>query len=128
MATLAYETFRVFFLDGRNVVLADRTMWTGTVDGVQIHPREIVRATLEAGATALILAHNHPSSSATPSDSDLAMTAQVVLACAPINVTVHDHLIIARDGAFSMRAAGIMAGFEASEAARRKACIDVSHD
>lgn len=123
MTPLTHEVFRIFFLDGRNRVLADREMWRGTVDGVQVHPREIIRAALDTGATALILTHNHPASSAHPSDGDIEITAQVLRACMPINVVLHDHLIIAADGSFSMRAAGILDTLERNEAIHRKTSL-----
>lgn len=108
MARLTRETFRVLYLDGLNRVLDDRTMWTGTVDRVQIHPREIVAAAIASGATALVLAHNHPTSSATPTAKDIAETRRVVDACATIDVIVHDHILVSRTGLFSMRWAGML--------------------
>ncbi len=108
MAQLPRETFRVLFLDGMNCILDDRTMWTGTVDRVQVHPREIVAAAIETGATALVLAHNHPTSSAVPTAVDIAQTRRIVDACATIDVVVHDHIVVAHHGLFSMRAAGML--------------------
>lgn len=108
MLKLEIEVFRVIFLNGHNVVLSDQVMWTGTVNSVQAHPREIIKQAILLGATAVILAHNHPSSSAYPSATDLAITRNIVVACAAIDVEVHDHMIVARDGAFSMRSAGIL--------------------
>jgi DNA repair protein RadC len=108
MLPLEIEVFRVIFLDGCNRVLSDQVMWTGTVNSVQAHPREIIKQAILLGATAIILAHNHPSSSAYPSATDLAITRNIVIACAAIDVEVHDHMIVAHDGAFSMRSAGIL--------------------
>ncbi len=102
MAHLPRETFRVLFLDAGNRLLADETMWEGTVNRVQIHPREVVRRALETQATALILAHNHPSGDPSPSRHDVAMTNKLVAACSPIDLLVHDHIIVARTGWFSM--------------------------
>ena len=102
MAHLACETFRVFFLDSGNRLLADRTMWTGTIDAVQVHPREVVREALTLGATALIAAHNHPSGSAAPTAGDLKVTERLVRACGTLGIILHDHIIVARDGIFSM--------------------------
>lgn len=108
MLPLEIEVFRVIFLDGNNAILSDQVMWTGTVNSVQAHPREIIKQAILLGATAIILAHNHPSSSAYPSATDLAITRNIVVACAAVDVEVHDHMIVARDGAFSMRSAGIL--------------------
>jgi DNA repair protein RadC len=108
MLHLEIEVFRVIFLDGKNAILSDQVMWTGTVNSVQAHPREIIKQAVLLGATALILAHNHPSASAYPSKMDLTITRNIVVACAAIDVEVHDHMIVASDGAFSMQSAGIL--------------------
>lgn len=108
MSQLKQEAFRVLFLDCNNRLLADRVMWRGTVSGVQIHPREVLREALGCDATALILAHNHPSGDPTPSEQDIAITHRLVAACEPFDVAVHDHIIISRAGFLSMRAEGFM--------------------
>ncbi len=108
MLKLDIEVFRVIFLNGTNAILSDQVMWTGTVNSVQAHPREIIKQAILLGATAIILAHNHPSSPAYPSATDLEVTRNIVVACGAIDIDVHDHMIIARDGAFSMRTAGIL--------------------
>jgi DNA repair protein RadC len=119
MAALRRETFRVLFLDGDNQVIADRKMWTGTVDSVQVHPREIVREALLCGATAVVLAHNHPSSQARPTGDDLATTRRIVDACATVGVIVHDHLIVSKTEVFSLGRAGLLpSASELWEAAR----------
>lgn len=102
MAALKRENFRVLFLDCGNHLLLDRVMWEGTVNKVQVHPREVVRVAIETGATALILAHNHPSGRPQPTGDDLRITRQIVAACAPLDIIVHDHLIVACQGVFSM--------------------------
>lgn len=108
MSQLKQEVFRVLFLDCNNRLLADQVMWRGTVSGVQIHPREVLREALGCDATALILAHNHPSGDPTPSQQDVAITHRLVAACEPFDVAVHDHIIISRAGFLSMRAEGFM--------------------
>jgi DNA repair protein RadC len=108
MASLRRETFRVLFLDAGNRLLADEIMWEGTVNRVQIHPREVIRRAIETGATALILAHNHPGGNTQPSRHDVAMTNQLIAACAPIDLFVHDHIIVGRSGWFSMAAHGLI--------------------
>jgi DNA repair protein RadC len=80
-------------------------MWEGSVNCVQVHPREIVRTALETGATALILAHNHPSGRCNASQEDIAITSQIVAACKLMDIAVHDHLIVGRHNVFSMRQA-----------------------
>jgi DNA repair protein RadC len=103
MASLTREIFRVLYLDAANHLLLDRIMWEGSVDRVQIHPREIVRTALETSATALILVHNHPSGQAEASREDIAITRQIVGACRLMQIAVHDHVIVAKSGTFSMR-------------------------
>lgn len=108
MAHLTREVFRVIFLDSNNRLLADKIMWEGTVAGVQVHPREVVREALDLDATALIFVHNHPSGDPTPSRHDISITRRLMAACEPFDVAVHDHIIIARCGFLSMRSRGLM--------------------
>lgn len=112
MAGRDREMFRAFFLDGSNRLLADRVMWTGTVDRVQAHPRELVRVALDVGAVAVLVVHNHVSAPPQPSQEDLRVTAKLVQAFAPFDLTLSDHLIVARQGCYSMRAAGVLARIE----------------
>lgn len=102
MAGAPRENFRVLFLDAANHLLLDRTMWEGTVSSVQTHPREIVRLALLHNATALILAHNHPSGCTRPSREDIKITQNIINACRPLDICVHDHLIISRNGVASI--------------------------
>ena len=108
MAHLTREVFRVLFLDSNNRLLADRIMWEGTVAGVQVHPREVIRDALDLDATALILVHNHPSGDPTPSRHDISITRKLMAACEPFDVAIHDHIIIARGGFLSMRCQGLL--------------------
>ncbi len=102
MAGAPRENFRVLFLDAANHLLLDRIMWEGTVSSVQAHPREIVRLALQHNATALILAHNHPSGCMQPSREDIKITQHIIHACRPLDICVHDHLIITRSGVASI--------------------------
>jgi DNA repair protein RadC len=87
-------------------------MWVGTVDRVQAHPRELVRAALSLGAVAALVAHNHVSATAQPSQEDICFTAKLVNAFAPFDLRLHDHIIVGRDGCYSMRAAGVLKKIE----------------
>ena len=102
------EQFRVIFLDRKNQLIADEVMNRGTVDHAPVYPREVVRRALELSASAVILVHNHPSGDPTPSSADVEMTRQVVEAGRVLNVTVHDHLVVGRDGVASLKALGLM--------------------
>jgi DNA repair protein RadC len=102
------EQFRVLFLDGRNKLLADEVQGTGTINHAPAYPREVVRRCLELHATAVILAHNHPSGETTPSREDVALTADIVRAASTMGITVHDHIIIGRGKWLSFRAAKLL--------------------
>lgn len=102
------EQFRILYLDRKNVLIADEEQARGTVDHVPVYPREVVKRALELNASALILVHNHPSGDPTPSDSDIAMTAQVQDAATVLGITLHDHLIIGKSRELSFRAEGYL--------------------
>jgi DNA repair protein RadC len=103
MAFLDREEFRILFLDKKNGLIADEVQSTGTVDHAPVYPREIMRRALELNATALILVHNHPSGEPSPSAVDIQLTNQIVALGKSLNVAVHDHLIIAREGFASFK-------------------------
>jgi DNA repair protein RadC len=103
------EVFTALYLDHRNHLLAFEHLQEGTVDHTAVYPREILRRTLELHATGLILSHNHPAGSLEPSEGDKQLTRQVLAAARPMGVTVHDHLILAAEGHFSFRQAGLLA-------------------
>ncbi len=96
-----------FLLDKRNQLLADEVMGHGTVDHAPVYPREVVRRALELSASAVILVHNHPSGDPTPSRADVEITRQVVEAGKTLNIAVHDHLVVGRDGVASFKALGL---------------------
>ena len=101
------EQFRVLYLDKKNQLIADEVMNRGTVDHAPVYPREVVRRALELAASSLILVHNHPSGDPNPSAADVEMTKQVVEAGRPLRVSVHDHLVVGRDGVASLKALGL---------------------
>jgi len=103
MAFAEREEFRILFLDKKNGVIADESQGVGTVDQTPVYPREVVRRALELAATALILVHNHPSGDPTPSTQDVKMTLDIIAMAAPLGVTVHDHVIVARNGHASLK-------------------------
>jgi DNA repair protein RadC len=102
------EQFRVLFLDKRNQLIADETQAVGTVDHTPVYPREVVKRALELAATAVILVHNHPSGDPTPSAADIQMTQAIVEAARPFGISVHDHIIVGRDGHASLKALKLM--------------------
>ena len=102
------EQFRVLFLDNRNQLLLDEVQNRGTVDHAPVYPREVVRRALELSAKNLIIVHNHPSGDPTPSRADIDMTRQIVEAAQALAITVHDHLVVGRQGVASFRQLGLM--------------------
>ena len=108
MAHEKRENFRVIFLNRKNQLMTDEVQQIGTVDHTPVYPREIVRRALELGATAMILVHNHPSGDPTPSDSDIAMTEEIIKAATALDILVHDHLIISQNGHISFKSMGLL--------------------
>jgi len=103
MAFSDKEQFRIIFLDKRNQIIADEVQQTGTVDHTPVYPREVVKRGLELSATALILVHNHPSGDPTPSRADIQMTQQIVEIAKPLGISVHDHIIVGKEGHASLK-------------------------
>jgi DNA repair protein RadC len=101
------EQFRILFLDRRNQLIADEVQGRGTVDHTPVYTREVVKRALELSASAIILAHNHPSGDPSPSKADIEMTRQIAEVASKLGVTVHDHIILGRDGHHSLKAAGV---------------------
>lgn len=108
MAHLPAERLRVLFLNAKNRLLRDELVCEGSVNEAPIYPREIMRRALEVGATALILAHNHPSGDAQPSEGDIAATRRVAEAARALDIRIHDHVILARSGWSSLRTLGLI--------------------
>lgn len=98
------EQFRVLFLDGRNKLIADEVQGIGTINHAPAYPREVVRRCLELHATAVILAHNHPSGEPAPSREDVALTTEIAKAAATMGIVVHDHIVVGRGKWLSFRA------------------------
>ncbi len=108
MANETNEHFRVLFLNKKNEIIKDEVQQTGTVDHTPAYPREVMKRALELGATALILAHNHPSGDPTPSPADVSLTKQIIKAAAPFDIVIHDHLVISRNGTQSFKSLGLI--------------------
>lgn len=108
MADEQAEMFRILFLDKKNTLIADEIQQRGTIDHTPVYPREVVKRTLELGASAVILVHNHPSGDPTPSRADIEMTREIVKAAQALNIRVHDHLVIGKEREASFKALGLL--------------------
>jgi len=109
MRNKSREEFKAVFLDAKNRVISSETLFTGTLTASAVYPREVVSAALRHHAAAVIFAHNHPSGDPHPSEEDVAITRRLVQACAVMDITVHEHLIIGGNGYFSFADQGYMA-------------------
>lgn len=108
MAHLTIERMRVLYLNSKNMLVRDEVASEGSVDQTAVYTREIIRRAMDLGATAIILVHNHPSGDSAPSRQDISMTREIADAGKKLGVSVHDHIIIGKDGFSSMRSAGVI--------------------
>ena len=108
MAHLTVERVRVLYLNTQNRLIQDHHVGDGSIDEAAIHPREVIRRGLDIGATALILVHNHPSGNPEPSRADIQITNRIAEAGRLLGITVHDHVIVGRNGHVSLRAKGLI--------------------
>ena len=94
LRSLPHEVFACIWLDNQHRVLSYEPLFNGTIDGAAVYPREVVRRALSHNAAAVILAHNHPSGVAEPSDADRQITARLTESLQAIEVRVLDHLVV----------------------------------
>jgi DNA repair protein RadC len=110
-ATMAHspvEEVRVLFLNAKNVLLANETMWRGSIDEAAVHVREVITRAFALGASAIIIVHNHPSGDPTPSKADIALTRDLMDAARHMKIALHDHVIVGTQGQSSLRAMGLI--------------------
>ncbi len=111
LSSLAHKTQEVFacvFLDSQHRVIAFEELFSGTIDGASVYPRVVVQRTLHHNAAALILAHNHPSGIAEPSQADRRITQRLSDAVALIDVRILDHMVIASGRVISFAERGLL--------------------
>ena len=94
LGPLEREAFLVMLLDTRHRILANEILFVGTIDGAEIHPREVVKLALIHTAAAVICAHNHPSGDPEPSAADRAVTARLKSALALVDIRLLDHIVV----------------------------------
>ena len=97
------EHFVAFHLDAKNQVIGYHVVSHGTVSASLVHPREVFKAALLANSHAIIVAHNHPAGSLTPSDEDIDVTRTLIKAGQLMGVNVIDHIILSSNGLCSLR-------------------------
>lgn len=102
------EFFGIILLNGRNQIIDFENLFVGTLTTSAVFPREIIKAIIEFDAAAIILVHNHPSGNPNPSNEDIKITQRLVKACALIDVSIHDHFIIAGNDITSLADKGLM--------------------
>jgi DNA repair protein RadC len=108
LATHTAEVFGCVFLDSAHRVIAFEELFHGTLDRAAVYPREVVRACLRHNAAAVILAHNHPSGVAEPSDADCHLTRELAMSLGLIGVRVLDHFIIGSANTVSLAQRGLL--------------------
>lgn len=97
LAARPYEVFCVLYLDTQHRLLRFEELFRGTLDSASVYPREVAKRCLELNAGAVILAHNHPSGLAEPSDSDRRITDRIKEALGLLEIRVLDHLVVGED-------------------------------
>ncbi len=108
MAHLTVERVRVLYLNAKNSLILDEIASEGSLDQSAIYVREVLRRAMDVGAAAVILVHNHPSGDSQPSRQDIVMTREIADAGKRLGISVHDHVIIGKDGFTSMRSQGLL--------------------
>jgi DNA repair protein RadC len=108
MAALEREEFRVLYLNKQNQLIAHETLFAGTINSTEVHPREVVKRALYFNAAAVILAHNHPSGETTPSQADKALTQRLVQVLQLVDIRVPDHLIVGGRQIYSFAEHGLL--------------------
>jgi DNA repair protein RadC len=103
------ESFLCMYLDTRNHVLDVVLESEGTVDHTAVYPREILKRALELKAAGILISHNHPGGSLEPSEGDKDLTRRILVAARALGISFHDHLVVAHEGHFSFRQAGLLA-------------------
>jgi DNA repair protein RadC len=105
---LEHEVFCCLYLDKRHRLIHFEEMFRGTIDGASVHPREVVKAALQHNCAAIIIAHNHPSGIAEPSQADELITQRVKEALALVDIRLLDHIIIGDGVSVSLAERGVL--------------------
>ena len=98
MAGLEREEFRVLYLNNQNQLIAGETLFTGTINRTEVHPREVIKRALYHNAAAVVLAHNHPNASAALTDADIFSTNQLRNILNGLQIVLLDHIVVGKYG------------------------------
>lgn len=102
------EEFRIIYLNAKNRIIAEEVQQRGSVNSVAIHPREVMRAAVMKGATAIIMVHNHPSGDVTPSRADIEVTKRIYEALSAMDIRLIDHFIVSKNLVYSFNDHGLL--------------------
>lgn len=105
---LPHELFCCIWLDNRHRIISFEELFRGTIDGTSVYPREVVKQALAVNAAAVILAHNHPSGVAEPSQADERITRRLKAALELVDIRLLDHLVIGDGGCTSLASRGLL--------------------
>lgn len=105
---LQQEVFMVLYLDSQNRLIKEETLFYGTINAASVYPREVLKAALKNNAAALILAHNHPSGIAEPSQADKLITTKLQQALQLVDINILDHIIVGGDNCVSFAERGLI--------------------
>jgi len=108
LSNLEHELFCCVYLDNRHRVIAFEELFRGTIDGTSVYPREVVKSALQHNAAAVILAHNHPSGVAEPSQADERITKRLKAALELVDIRVLDHIVVGHDKCTSFASRGLL--------------------
>lgn len=106
MQHLTQEVFVVLFLNSKNVIIKERTLFKGTLNASVVHPREIFSEAVRCSAHAMIVLHNHPSGDVTPSKEDITTTERLIACGHVMGIALLDHIIIGDNAFISLTEAG----------------------
>jgi len=102
------EVFVVLFLNNQHQIICHEEMFKGTLNRVEVHPREIIRFAIKMNASAIILAHNHPSGNAEPSTADKQVTERIENACSLMGIKLLDHFVVGHKECVSFAERGLL--------------------
>ena len=108
LRNLSREVFKVILLTSRNTVIAEKTLFEGSLTESIVSPREIIKEAVNQSAASVVFVHNHPSGNPEPSDDDKQVTRRLKNACEVVGIAVLDHIIVGERGFFSFADAGLL--------------------